>query len=765
MAKKTDIWAWVHERDRTLRKAGQTRVTSLIWSLPHDENQHRAERVIATLPEAVSAARALEDPWLEVYFRHWGMQNRINNVSEGSSALPEATALLEFAHREATKDCPQSICVTQDMAIAYGNTDGPGYAQERLDVVTETIARIDPSWQCFTCLTIEYANALEDEGKHADATAYMNRQADALEQAGQEVNTRFRWRQAAILSRSGKAEEAVRQFDILDALKDVAAQDDRVRRAIERSLALVMLGSVDEAHEKLPKWNDLTPGDYAIWTEVLKGIIDAKPELNTWQIGSAFQSALDHMVKVGAHRRAMDIALRHGELSIARGARMTANRALDTAQSLVPQLHAPLDAPARVLALADAVAGMPDLTPTPVPASELLAFLRATDSQDLEQQLEWLTSASRERPDDIELHLATAAGMGAMRLNAAAIGFLFGDLEAQGVDRRIVNGILGLAHDGGSDETYSRLVTLVEPQDAVLGHLVRGVWAYARENWLEAMSQAAAVLETNPDDREALGLSAGSAMKARDFGQAALAWKHGLDLDGGELKPGQGWNLIAAASACQDWSLVREIAAKMGMTLTGETGLVEENWETCVIVFDDEGSERRYGAQRTGPVTARIIQPAQAGRPQHAGDWVVFDAKPVDPPPADEEARKRFWYTYRVVHVIADGEFGDTWLLDGASPDGDQWAQLRDGIRKKGWTCWNVTGPNYRVVDPSGSAKGLPGILVVVAAPRSTRPAEIHDSLNKMTKKWKHPASWLELAKAAGKDVNKHKSIVDRYRL
>ncbi|REM95695.1 hypothetical protein DSI35_28675, partial [Mycobacterium tuberculosis] len=78
-----------------------------------------------------------------------------------------------------TLDCPQSICVTQDLAACYGNIDGPGWVPERIEVCDETLGRIDPSWACFQCLSCEKADALLDDGRGQDALDYLQVQAAA----------------------------------------------------------------------------------------------------------------------------------------------------------------------------------------------------------------------------------------------------------------------------------------------------------------------------------------------------------------------------------------------------------------------------------------------------------------------------------------------------------------------------------------------------------------------------------------------------------
>lgn len=764
--REMDIWAWVRDRYRTLDEAGHGRLAGLVRSLPSDVGERRVERVAAVLPEALAAARALEDPWLEVYFRHWGLQSRLTQLAEGEAALPDAIGLLDLAHREQTKDCPQSVCATQDIAIAYANTDGPGYAEDRRAVVEETMARIDPSWQCFTCLVDEYAGALEDEQRFDEAGAYLDRQFEVLEAGGGEVHSQIRWHRARLLLDAGRVPEALAQFDELDGLDDFYATRDRVSRRIDRARALAALGKADEAWDALPDWDEVQPVDYSTWTAAAAVIAETKPEHNVWQLGAACQIALDYLTRVGANRRALDVALRHGQLAVARGAPRTADRALGAARALLPRLHRPVDAPDRIQALADALAALPPLAPLPVPAAELLEYVMSSEDADPERQLEWLQAASHERPDDLDLHVATAGALAALQLTGQAIDFVFADLEAHPAERRLVEAMLGLLSQAkAGDDEFSRLSTIVASHDPFLDHTVRAVWAMARDNWPEGVEQAEAALALRPEDEAAVNVAAGASWKAGHYARATDLWMRSLEAGGGVLEPGEGWNLLAAASAAGEWAVVRDVATRMGMELSGDEGVVEEEWEACVLVFEEDGIERRYGAQRTGPVTARVLQPVQASWPQHAGDWVVFDARPVDPPPADEEERARFWYTYRVVHVLEEGSFGETWLLDGADPGDGGWAALRDGIRDRGWACWNVTGPEYIVTDPSGAPEGLPGLLVHVAAPRATPPGEMHEALTALTSGWRHPLSWLGLATAAGRDVAVHQSIVERYGL
>ena len=95
---------------------------------------------------ALALVRAQKHPWAEVYVRHWYMQSKILHRHEVQDTLSDAVDLLEFANRPETRDCPQSVCVTQDLACAYADIDGPGYARERLAVAAETLGPPPPTY-------------------------------------------------------------------------------------------------------------------------------------------------------------------------------------------------------------------------------------------------------------------------------------------------------------------------------------------------------------------------------------------------------------------------------------------------------------------------------------------------------------------------------------------------------------------------------------------------------------------------------------------
>ncbi|MEN9355210.1 MAG: hypothetical protein RL318_2535, partial [Fibrobacterota bacterium] len=754
-----DIWAWVETLQDDLRESGYERLADLVDQIQRDVGENNYERAQAALPEALAGARAIKNPWLEVYLRHWGMQNRMNNIGEGETALGEATSLLEFAHRKETVDCPQSVCVTQDISKCYGNVDGIGWAQDRLDVCRETMARITPEWPCFDCLSREYSEALIDQGKAEESIAFLEEQAKAMADAGEEIDSRYRWQQADSVWKAGRPEEALALYQEIDEMEDGAVEDDRIARYNYQSQILSELGRTDEALEILSDWKSLTPSDYVSWSRAVELIVGKKPETNTWSLGQKLQHALDHLVKVGAHRNALDMAERHGWLACGRGARETARRALAAMEACVPRLRVELDARERVAALAKRVESLPDRTDLPAPAAELVAHLRTMEERDPEREIEWLMAARLQLPDDMKLLLETADALKTCALGADSQALLWQALEAHRDWRPVIYRLQGHVLKAADARAHERLLGLVEPTDPATACWIRMRWAFLNGQWTEVGEHAVRMLAIENDD-DARDLWAQAAMKEEDFETAVRLRKEQL-ASTTELNRGVCWDLLCAASAAGEWETVREYAVKLGMELEGTEGPIEEDWGRVMVAYEEDGKNFRYVATRTGPVTATIEEPAPGRRKQKAGDRVVFNPRPQEEAPEDEEEKKHFLYTYGHLHTVQAGAFERSWLLDGAQPTDKTYASFRDALWGKGWACWMLSREGYEVNDPTQEDEEamLPGMLVLVAAPKSVPALEIHEALKTLTKRWKHPLCWRELAEHVDRDVAHHLEV------
>lgn len=767
-----DIWNWVEKLQGDLRQAGQAQNAHLLNRLADEVSELRVDRVDALLPEARALGKALDNPWVDVYVGHWALRNRVGNRVEGESALGEAVALFERAHREDTLECPQSICVTQDLAACYGNIDGPGWVPERVEVCDETLGRIDPSWACFQCLSCEKADALLDDGRGQEALDYLQVQADAVEACGKEVFDSFPEMQIKILLGMGRAEEALALIEKREA--EVAASGEyepancTVPRRLSKAWALAQLGRDEEALQQLVPWSELTPNYWRLWANTAAALCQRAPERNTWDLGTRFNTIIEHFARVGSHRLLIEVAALSLELALQRGARWVALRQLELARTHLAQLRQDRGAAALVAGLAARIDALPDVAPLPVPAGELLAWLDAqgeqNQSRDPEREAQWLLQAHAELPDDEAL-----ADMAASALNACGA-----QAEARSLLWRFVRG--HTQHDGpaaytlmrwlaeqGDDDGLRQLADLYRGSVPVFAHWCEVQRARRVSDWPALEQAARSLLELSPGSHGARGTLARMYMETGRFSEAQACYAQLVELL--DEPNAAHWDHMSAASAARDWDAVRRSAAAIGMELSSQDGVVEEPWGWVIIRSEENGEPMEYYARRSGPVTARIVENAPSNRAQQVGDWVVFDAALVHPAPEEEEAREHFIPTYAQVHVLERGGFARSWMIDGAHPGEEAWNAFVEAAEAQRWKVWSHSRPDYTVTDPDVEEGTLPGLLFTVAQPQDHAPLALHRFLQQHTAAWPHPHCWLRLAEACDQDRQPHLDVIERYGL
>ncbi|MBH1591169.1 hypothetical protein I5U77_01690 [Stenotrophomonas maltophilia] len=767
-----DIWNWVEKLQGDLRQAGQAQNAHLLNRLADDVSELQVDRVDALLPEARALGKALDNPWVDVYVGHWALRNRVGNRVEGESALGEAVALFERAHRDDTLECPQSICVTQDLAACYGNIDGPGWVPERVEVCDETLARIDPSWACFQCLSCEKADALLDDGRGQEALDYLQAQADAIEACGKEVFDSFPEMQIKILLGLGRAEEALALIEKREA--EVVASGEyepancTVPRRLSKAWALAQLGRDEEALQQMVPWSELTPNYWRLWANTAAALCRRDPARNTWDLGTRFNTIIEHFARVGSHRLLIEVAALSLELALQRGARWVAQRQLGLARAHLPQLRQDRGASALVAALAARVESLPEVPPLPVPATELLAWLEARAEQshprDPEQEAQWLLQAHAQCPDDEPLADTAASALNACGAQAEARALLWDFVAAHPQhDGAAAYTRMRWLAEQGDDAGLRRLADVFRDSVPVFAHWCEVQRARRVSDWPALEQAATALLELSPGSHGARGTLARMYMETGRFSDAQACYAQLIELL--EEPNAAHWDHMSAASAAHDWDAVRGSAAAIGMELSSTEGVVEEPWGWVIIRSEEEGEPMEYYARRSGPVTARIVENAPANRAQQVGDWVVFDAALVHPAPEDEEAREHFIPTYAQVHVLERGGFARRWLIDGAPPGEDAWNALVEAVEAQGWKIWAHSRPDYTVTDPEAEDGTLPGLLFTIAQPQDHAPLALHRFLQQATAGWAHPLCWLRLAEACAQDRQPHLDVIERYGL
>jgi len=760
-----DLWGWVTETERRLRKEGHTRLADLIDRLPSEVCDDQHQRVDAIYPEALALARALELHWVEVFLRHWWLQSRVLHRMDGT-ALKDAVSLIEFAHREETRGCPQGVCAVQDLAACYAFVDGSGYADERLAVADETLAKIDPSWPCFTCISSEYASALRAKGDVAGSLAFVDRQVARLVERGQRdaIYDLPRDRIEALID-LGKLDDALR---FLDELEKRGRRDahHRLSRRLDRARILARLGRPEEAMQFLPNIDEITPTPlfYWFWADAAEQLVKAGAAPNDAALGRILQSFVDRLFKQGVGRTTLELAELHGRLALERGAPHVARRALATMERCLEVLARPLDALDRVARLRKAIAAAPEHGDVEVPSTpaEVLAALKAGEGRDPERDLLLLEASHARFPNDVPVLLSLAGC------------YLATGLEGEAIER------LRAFHDKtGNDDVCLRLGDLLIGRDArALRELVDRHRALARDaasagmsDWLLARDAHSRgdyrgcrehldrVIAARPAAINSRMLWADC---ARRLGDLAGALGKLDEVIARVAEPGPpDWERMVVATLLGDHARVRESARRLGFALDGD-GPIDEAWGVCRVRFDDEpGGERDVWCMRTGPVTARVLEVARPDRAQHFDDVVVFDATPLNSPEASDDERPVFVYPY--IATVRRGGFR-SYEVDGVHPGEEALERLRSNVKALGCELQVLSDDNYML---TRGDEELPGLFAVVAAPPAVGARALSDALHAATATFTHPLTWIDLGREAGDAtlVEAHVRAVEDYGL
>lgn len=418
---RVDIWSWVYDTADQLRSDGQGGLAGQIQRLGNVANQGPIEQVDAVVPGLVAAARAIDSPWLEVFARHWHLQNRLIRRGQGATALGEVVSLYEFAHREETRDCPQSICVTQDLMICYATVDGPGYVQERLEVAEDTLARIDPTWNCFECLTVEMVSALLDDERPQDALEFVTTQMGLLQGAGEPPNVYLMTYEAHALTSCGRPEEALERIKQSKAAAgNMGGGRRQLRRMVEAEAHMAHL-DVEAALEVLPAFEEILQ-DLSIgtrWSHLRRLLIEMGRQDDIQAAMTQSLALATRFEASGAHRDFLRTAADAGCLAVEGEARAMARRCLELANMARARLNRDCGAAATVAELAVRVGAMRPRD-IPVPAQLLAAWIRVggprdpdgvpsldpeipSATLDLVDILEWCDAALEQVPDDRDL--------------------------------------------------------------------------------------------------------------------------------------------------------------------------------------------------------------------------------------------------------------------------------------------------------------------------------------------------------------------------
>lgn len=675
-----DIWKWVHETEVSLREDGQARLAHIMDRVPTLTCNDKHDEVDALMPEGLALAKQLNMPWVTLFLRHWHMQSAILHRYDVKERLDDVIDLLDFAHQEQNSTCPQSVCTTQDVAVAYSLLDGKGYVQERLDVAKETLDRIDPTWPCFTCISCEYANALIDNEAHEEAEVFLRQQMQALKDAGH-----FRWFYPELASslvdalvKLGRHEDALAALD--EAYRPSDSDHRKISAQIDRARVLARLGRMEEAIEALPAWQTVepTPSHYEHLADALFELMQHEDGLpNHWGTASLFTRMTTKLLERGVYRKGIQIAHQGLQLALMRPSFHLAQWYLDVAEQAAKQLRDPSDFDELHDQFADHIDAcqqtLTQLTQDntdPLPEDAALHD-HLTDNPEVNL---WILSNWPTRDDDTVREQASAYQ--AMNLHDKAIDLLKGYLD-QCQDTATMVWVLAEAYEQANRVTALQHFLRQHIEDEQSSdelkaqcHYLLSSNAGRQKHWQEAKSQLEQALVLKPDIPNWQPLMSSILQNLGEYEEALVLLSAYIEAQE-EPNPNHHWDRMTLAVLAKQWSVARASARALGWEFEDNDEPMFADFGICRITFVDEPEQPTYWAQRLSPVTAQIISMAAPTQPQHFEDMVVFEAVSYTPRPENHPEDEPHYDTFHATTVIEDGQHHATFALDGFHP-GDE---------------------------------------------------------------------------------------------
>lgn len=763
-----NIWDWVVRLEDDLEASGQEQASRLIEQAPLAVLNLAIDKADQLVADGIDISQQLNNTWLEVFFKHWGMRNRIGNKAEGATALNEITELFKLTQQDEAITCPQTICVVRDLVNCYANMDGQAWIAERKQLCIDAFARIDASWASFQCLSCEYAKALLDEQKPDEALQFLRQQKDHVVAVVATPDDALSLLEANLLLSLDRASEALAIIDRLPNEEGYLINEQA--KQIIKVHALALLNQADEAWQLLPSWNDLAPRFYVPWVMAVKALIIKDPEKNVWALGSAVKATLDYLVAVGSYQHSIEVAQLQVELALARGAVDSAKIALAIANDILPQLKEPTQACAIFAELATEIAERDIPVTLPVEPNELLSWL---DSQkdgigsNPEQALPLLRLAHKALPEDQALVEATSSALHAChQINEArAVLWQYVEHNPQ-AESTLPYYLLSFLVNNKQFDEIDRLAAYYQTTQPNIALWCLTQQAYCREQFEQAKALCLQLLERVPTHQDCLRVLVAIAVKQEDFVTAEKYQQLLVNTLNNEDLQSALWSLLTYSTINLNWSVARDVAKQLELPLQSTQGAIEEDWGWIRVEVEEEGEVLSYLARCTGPVTAVIKEPAKPHKIQRIDDWVVYDFAQLAPVPETEEGLKHFIPVYRVIKTLRKGHFGKTWLVDGVYPGDEAFRALEQFVNKQGWRLWVNSSATYQLTDQFDlDEEALAGVFFSIAAPDHVPPQEIHQLLTTVVDNWEYPVHWLSLAKEVAADLAPHYEVMRRYNL
>ncbi len=781
-----DIWAWVVSRYGELKDDGNYRLADLILSIPSHTTDDRHDLVDQLYPEALALSQSRGDKWLEIFFRHWYLQSQILNRFNAKGMLPHAVELLDFAHQEETKDCPQRICAVQDLTNCYGIMDGIGYADKRIEVARETLSSINGKWSCYACISSELVTALIDKGKFDLALRELDQSTAEMLKYGNSDNTSLPRSRTRALLGLGKFDEAMR---VIQNAEGDGGGDGFVRH---KKLLMALIYCAEkkwrEASEACLSFEEasLASSYYGDWTDIQFQLVTAKHVQNNEALRGQFHAMAAELSSKDASRTGLSVFSRLIELCLNEGALFRASVAIEQMGALLPKLH-------RDFGATDILKGYrKKIAVVKLAQAEKQIF--ASPESVLEYEFSTADEEARAYekahdswPENIDITVRLAQLYDSYQLPNKALNILeyaYGKSPNNSLlEHAYGNGFLA-AH---GYEAYAKKF----PMDNLDDLSKSAIWnrAFTHLNALEKTAPERALQYINitasywPDDPMLLRKSAEMNIELGRYAAAIPIWQALIKIE--PASTNNLWDLITAATVEGDTKLIIEAASALEMTLNDKGEYAEGENQAIRVEMDDDGFTASSSAIRIGPTLARISEIKGPGIDQIYGHEVVIDPLPKNALDDEDDegtacdAEGYYTLLYPAIKTLKTPK-SQVFTLDGVHPGDTALAELEKLMTQEGYVYqewvmngyelnWSDGDDDDGVGDDDGDGDEnqtfAKGVYIYILAREGADLTKLHEILTEFSAKQAHPLVWPELLEELKLEtiLSEHVKISDKY--
>lgn len=758
-----DIWSWVSTKENELREMGHGRLATLMSDISTFTCNEEHSKVDLIYPEALALAKNIGDKWVELFLRHWYLQSQVLHRNNARGNLTEAIDLLDFSHQDDTKECPQRICVVQDLTNCYSVKDGPGFVEERIAVAEETLATIDASWSCYRCIGSELIYAHLDAGDAEKAHRVAEELSLNMAKHMKPASTKFRTTKADILialDRLDEAEEALGEYDYYET--------ESTKSSYMLTLAEIYAkrGEWEKAAKTCISYDDCVRESSNIfsWIEI-QSLLIASGHLNLAdKLLYQMHDLANILMKHGAARDAVNVYAMIMELSLEGEALFSAKAALYNMERAIPELNKDLGASQKFHSLQSTLQQreLSQQTEVLLTADELLN----KEFGSFNQEAAAYELAYRHGVHDSQTVINLSQIYEHYHLDDAAQTLLREAYQKNEDDSRLeyYYGLSVLEKQGRSSvESLFPISNAELSEEKLFYRLWLHFYSWEKEDPEQSYQYIKRIIAIEPPSVKALHKAYTMALDAKQLYEAKQ-WNQELL----ELEPenkDHRWDQLVLASLLQDWPTAAECARSLDIKFDETRPINEQEWESIRVLFNDHyGNEFIYLAKRTGPATATITGIVKSEYEQRYKHQVVFDPYSLNTLDCKDDegysCDSEGYYTrlFKVVGTLA-APTHKLFTLDGVHPSEEGLEKLRHVLSKINVALSIRSSDEYEICisgsngsDGSEKEEYAKGIFAYLLVPEGDDLLAVHTHLQQLSNVENAPLVWLSLVATLGLD-------------